>query len=126
MKRFDFPLERVLRWRMEQANLEELKLRGLRTERAGLEDDRLRIEAEKAGSERDVLGQTSIQPEQLERLDSYRQYVAGSVRQLEARMKSAEARIAEQLKRVMDARRQCELLDRLRGTSLTQWRTAAD
>ena len=36
MKRFDFPLERVRRWRLEQQNVEELKLQQLRAELGGL------------------------------------------------------------------------------------------
>ena len=37
MKRFDFRLERVRRWRAEQASVEELKLQQLRAEKERLE-----------------------------------------------------------------------------------------
>ena len=48
MKRFDFPLERVRRWRREQASLEELKLQQFRAEMAGLQAAQRQIEIDRA------------------------------------------------------------------------------
>jgi len=121
MKRFDFPLERVLRWRREQASLEEIKLQQLRSEVANVQATRRQIESERAQSESHVLTQRSIDPISLESLDSYRQYVAGKIRQLEYRKLQWQAKIAEQLNRVIAARRQFELLGRLKQKALDGW-----
>jgi len=121
MKRFDFPLERVLRWRREQASLEEIKLQQLRSEVAQIQAARRQIESERAESESHVLTRGSIDPASLESLDSYRQYVAGKIRQLENRKRQWEAKINEQLNRVIAARRQFELLERLKQTALQEW-----
>ena len=121
MKRFDFPLERVLRWRREQASLEEIKLQQLRSEVANIQATRRQIESERAQSESHVLTQRSIDPISLESLDSYRQYVAGKIRQLEYRKLQWQAKIAEQLNRVIAARRQFELLGRLKQKALDGW-----
>jgi len=121
MKRFDFPLERVLRWRREQASLEEIKLQQLRSEVANVQATRRQIESERAQSESHVLTQRSIDPISLESLDSYRQYVAGKIRQLEYRKLQWQAKIAEQLNRVIAARRQFELLERLKQKALDGW-----
>ena len=126
MKRFDFPLERVRRWRREQASLEELKLQQLRAEMAGLQAAQRQIEADRVESEQIVLGQTYIESLLLESLDSYRQYTAGKVRHLEGRKQQWEAKIQEQLNRVIEARRKFDLLERLRKAALAAWQAAVN
>jgi hypothetical protein len=126
MKRFDFPLERVRRWRREQASLEELKLQQLRAEMAGLQAAQRQIETDRAQSEQQVLTQAYVDPLLLVSLDSYRQHTAGQVRQLESRGQQCEAKIQEQLNRVIEARRKFELLERLRQAALDEWQAAVD
>jgi hypothetical protein len=126
MKRFDFPLERVRRWRREQASLEELKLQQFRTEMASLQAAQRQIEADRVDAEQKVLTQTYIDSLQLESLDSYRQFAAGKVRHLESRRQQWEAKIQEQLNRVIEARRKFELLERLRKSALDEWQAAVD
>jgi hypothetical protein len=126
MKRFDFPLERVRRWRREQASLEELKLQQLRAEMASIQAAQQQLVADRVESEQKVLAQVYIDPLQLESLDSYRQYTAGKVRHLESRKQQWEAKIADQLSKVVEARRKFELLDRLGQAALDEWQAAVD
>jgi hypothetical protein len=126
MKRFDFPLERVRRWRREQASLEELKLQQLRAEMAGLQAAQRQIETDRAQSEQQVLAQAYIEPLMLESLDSYRQYTAGKVRHLESRKQQWEVKVADQLNKVIEARRKFDLLDRLRQAALDEWQAAVN
>jgi hypothetical protein len=126
MKRFDFSLERVRRWRREQASLEELKLQQFRAEMASLQAAQQQILADRVESEQHVLTQAYVDPLQLESLDSYRQYTAGKVRHLESRKQQWEAKIADQLNRVIEARRKFELLERLRQAALDEWQAAVD
>jgi hypothetical protein len=126
MKRFDFSLERVRRWRREQASLEELKLQQFRAEMASLQAAQQQILADRVESEQQVLTQSYVDPLQLESLDSYRQYTAGKVRHLESRKQQWEAKIADQLNRVIEARRKFELLERLRQAALDEWQAAVD
>jgi hypothetical protein len=126
MKRFDFPLERVRRWRCEQATLEELKLQQFRAEMASLQAAQQQIVADRVESEQHVLTQAYVDPLQLESLDSYRQYTAGKVRHLESRKQQWEAKIADQLNKVIEARRKFELLERLRQAALDEWQAAVD
>src|SRR5207237_1151340 len=72
MKRFDFPLERVRRWRAEQASLEELKLQQLRAEMASLQTAQRQFETEIVQSAQNLLEQPSFDPIELSTLDSYR------------------------------------------------------
>jgi hypothetical protein len=126
MKRFDFRLERVRRWRSEQSSLEDLKLQQLRAERQALSDAKEQVQNELAKTAQEVLAQPSMEALELESLDSYRLYVRGRVRDLENRERQWEAKIVEQRQRVIEARRQFELLDRLRQKALAEWHAAAD
>jgi len=126
MKRFDFPLERVLRWRQEQAALEELKLQQLHAEMTRLVAAQHKMQADAAESHQYVFQGARVDSLILESLDSYREYTAGQIRNLQVRQRQWEAKIAEQLRRVMEARRRSELFERLRQDALQRWRAAAN
>ncbi len=121
MKRFQFPLERVRRWRSEQASLEELKLQQLRAEAARLAVAKSEIETEAAQSARQVLAQPSIDALELTSLESYRQHLHRRIYQLEDLERQCEGKVVEQRRRVMEARRQFELLDRLHNKAWREW-----
>jgi len=121
MKRFNFPLERVRRWRSEQASLEELKLEQLRAEAARLATAKREIEAEAAQSAQRVLSQPAIDPLELTSLESYRQHLRRRTSEIENRQRQCEAKVVEQRQRVIEARRQFELLDRLHGKAWQEW-----
>jgi len=126
MKRFEFPLERVRRWRSEQASLEELKLQQLRSELARLVTVRRQMEAEIVLSARQVLAKPVMDPLELTSLESYRLHLRRRLQGLEQFVRKCEERIVEQRKRVIEARRQFELLDRLYHKAWQEWRAAAN
>jgi hypothetical protein len=126
MKRFQFQLERVRRWRLEQLDLEELKLQQARAERQTLADAKQRVREGLARSAQEVLAQPSMPGLELERLDSYRIHVRQRVRAFENLEQQVEAKVVEQRGRVLEARRQFELLDGLRQKALAQWKAAGD
>lgn len=126
MKRFNFPLERVRRWRLEQLNVEELKLQQVRADRQALADAKQQVRDELSKSRQDVLAQPSVLGRELENLDSYGIHVHERVRSFENLEPPAEAKVAEQRGRVMEARRQFELLDALRDKALAKWHAAVD
>jgi hypothetical protein len=122
MKRFRFPLETVRRWRLERAGIEELKLRQILAEKRTLVASKEKIQDEMAQTARQVLEQPSIPALELERLDSFRLHVRGRIRKMEQQGRECEVRIIEQRNNVLEARRQFELIDRLRQKALTEWR----
>jgi hypothetical protein len=79
-----------------------------------------------AKSRNDVLGQPSVLGLELENLDSYGIHVREMVRGFEKLELDAEAKVVEQRNRVLEARRQFELLDGLRVKALTKWHAEAD
>jgi len=126
MKRFEFPLERVRRWRSEQVSVEELKLQQLRAQLDALAIGKQQIRDELARVHQDLLGRSEIQALELETLDSYRYHVQARVRNFEQRELQCEAKIIEQRAKLLEARRRFELLDGLKQKALTEWRAAAD
>ena len=124
MKRFEFPLETVRRWRLERVGIEELKLRQILSEKQQLAALKVQIQSEVAQTARQVLGQSSMQPLELESLDSFRLYVRGRVRDLENQERQSEAKVVEQRNQLLEARRQFELLERLREKAMREWRAA--
>jgi hypothetical protein len=126
MKRFNFPLDRVRRWRLEQLSVEELKLQQVRAEQQALADAKREVRDEFSKSEREVLAQPSLPGLELENLDSFRLHVRDRVRGFENRERQVEAKVVEQRGRVIEARRQFELLDGLRRKALAKWKVAAD
>jgi hypothetical protein len=126
MKRFDFPLDRVRRWRREQASLEELKLQQFRAELNTVTAAKQQIQSDLARSEQQVLAQPSWAPLELESLESFRLHVRGRVRDFEQRERVGEDKLVEQRQKVLEARRHCELLDRLRHTSHVAWQAEVD
>lgn len=126
MKRFDFPLERVRRWRLEQQNVEELKLQQLRAELGGLTAVRREMQQHLSRSAEQVLAQATVQASELESLASFRLYVRGRIRAVELREREYEQKIEGQRQRVIEARQRFQMLDHLRKTAFGEWRAAVD
>jgi len=126
MKRFQFPLGRVRRWRSEQAGVEELKLQQLRAESARLTSARLEIEAEGQRSAQEVLSQKSLDPLQLTSMESYGLHLRRRTYELSNLERQAEAKVGEQRQRVIEARRRFELLDRLHQKAWQEWVAAGN
>ncbi len=125
MKRFNFPLDRVRRWRLELLNIEELKLQQLRAELKSLAATKRVIQEELAQTQRQVLGQVCVQSSELESLDSFGLHIRGRVRQLEHSEWERGTKVTEQRRKVIEARRKFELLEQLRKKSLGAWKAAA-
>jgi len=126
MKRFDFPLERVRRWRSEQASVEELKLQQIRAEKNGMTAARAQIERECAQAGQSMLAQKFLDPVQLQCLDLYRQHGRVRIQELKQRELECDARILVQRQRVIEARQRYELLDKIREKALREWTQAVD
>jgi len=122
MKRFEFSLERVRRWRRSQADLEELKLRQLLADLNSTDQRKRRLLGERAEAEKAILSQRTSEASDLARLDAFRQYVRAQAYVLDQLRRQQEEKIAAQRERVIEARRQFELLHRLQQSALSEWR----
>lgn len=126
MKRFHFPLERVRRWREGQAALEEMKLEQLLGNLAGLRLERETIQIERARSQKELLEQPFVQAIELTSLDAYRMHAQIKIRNIENRELEVGAQVEQQRQRLIEKRREAELLQRLKRKSWDEWQAASD
>lgn len=126
MKRFFFPLDRVRRWRSEQAAIEEMKLGEIRGRLAAFGAEKLQVAHDRARSEQELLGQDFIGSDQLQSLAQFQQHTRMKIHAVEILERLAETEIEQQLQKVIRARQQAELLERLKQKALAEWNSAND
>ncbi len=126
MKRFQFPLETVLRWRQSRLEAEQARLRELLAER---EQIRLRIrqtEEDAQAAARDVLSAEGILAEELAALETYLRRLSAERARLRGAEADCEARIGRQRERVLEAERRVRVIEKLRERRLQEWRAEVD
>jgi flagellar biosynthesis chaperone FliJ len=121
VRRFEFPLQRVADWREKQLTLEEVKLERLNAEVKILDARRAALDTQQAASDRGVLRTSTIASEELHRLHDFRRYAKNQRALIAGQRAQAEGRIEEQRTRLLEARRNLELLKRLRSKKLAAW-----
>ena len=122
MKKFKFPLERVLGWRRSQARLEELKLESLHAGRRALEA-RLKLLKEGPGRVWAALVHASpVTGSDLEALDRYHKSAAAQAARVEGSLRDQDREIAAQTSTVVGRRRDVHLLEQLRDERFGKWR----
>jgi flagellar export protein FliJ len=122
MKRFEFPLETARRWRLEQQDLEEMKLRQIAAELQQIVLRRKRLDAEYAHSESLLRSAPTVVAEDFVNLENFRRYLRKQTEALDQARAQCEKRIEAQRARVLDARRKFELLEHLKKRKREDWR----
>jgi hypothetical protein len=123
MPGFRFPLDRVLEWRQTQLEIEELRFK---RETAGLADiDRRRAECEASGiqAELQVRAWKQVTGRDLEALGSFRLRVKEDQAALALEREAQMKKVAAQQAAMLEARRRCRLLERLKEQRAEEWRT---
>jgi flagellar biosynthesis chaperone FliJ len=123
MKRFSFSLDRVRALRQEQLNAEEMRLAGLYAALQAIVAERSQLEVERREAEGSAdrgCPADMIQLAQFRRHLSQRELAIG-LREKEQRVKLEAQRV-----RLLEARRQHQLLHELRQKQFTAWRAAGD
>jgi flagellar export protein FliJ len=121
MKRFGFPLQRVLEWRSEQAEAEEVKLRRLLAEKEALESEQRFILAEQSESGRALIAAGAVDALELRALDLYRAHLKRRALEMEGKVAAATQKVEAQRARLVDARRNHKLLEKLKERAQAQW-----
>ena len=126
MNSFRFPLQKALDWRRTQLELEEIQFRQALAALAEL--DRARAELEAAGirAEVAVRNWNPVAGGDLTALGSFRLRVRMEEKNLAARRGEYERKLAVRQAAMLEARRRCRLLERLRERRLSEWQAAAD
>ncbi len=74
MKRFTFPLSRVMDWRRMQARAEELKLEQLYAEMRGIDAREAELDEERSGSERALIAARESTGEEMAALGAFQRF----------------------------------------------------
>jgi hypothetical protein len=119
VKKFSFPLGRVLNWRVLQAQIEESKLERLYAELRAIHSSEAALERERIEAERAVLAGAS--GADLSALDSFRRFTVSEHTRIEKLRSDCAKRIAAQIQIVAAKRRDVKLLDRLREQRRAVW-----
>jgi hypothetical protein len=126
MTPFRFRLEKVLAWRRMQLSCEEAKYQQRMAELRELECERARVEAAGIRTELEVRAWSPLAGCDLESLANFRQHVVSQEKRLARRREEAYQRVETQQKVMIEARRRCQLLERLHERRLAEWQAAAD
>ena len=121
MKRFAFSLERVRQWRGEQLAIESLRLERMVAEKSLIEQSWALLEREAADSAATVSRVSSFDAIELQAVDAFRRHVIAQRAVFAARSADCERRIEAQQRQVMEARRKCELLAKLKERKWKTW-----
>ena len=128
MKRFHFSLERVRQWRQTQVDVEYSKLQKLFAEMRRIEGEVTRLVEQVHAAEKEleqaISGGVPIDSMQLAGLDDYRLYAKREEKLLEAQQEDLRRQIGEQRNRLIAARRNSRLLDKLKDRAKEEWETA--
>jgi len=126
MTAFRFPLERVLAWRRTQLEMEEARYRQCLDAVAALDHARAELEASGIQAEVQVRAWRPVAGGDLVALGAFRHAVRAREQQIAKRRAESAQAAAAQLKIMLEARRRCRLLERLKERRLDEWQAAND
>jgi hypothetical protein len=126
MKAFHFPLEKALDWRRIQLELEEARYKQQIAALSGLDRQRAEVEASGIRAEIQVREWSPVVAGDLSALGNFRLYVKSQESEIARRRFQAAQKLAEQQKLMLEARRRCRLLERLKDRRLTEWTAGRD
>lgn len=120
MKKFTFPLSRVLDWRDVQARIEESKLEGLYAERRAIETKIADLLEERRRSD-EAAHTSAVTGAELAAADAFRRFSVAEHTRLDRKSVECSQRIAAQMQVVAAKRRDVKLLERLKQQRLIAW-----
>ena len=126
MKSFQFPLEKALELRRVQLELEEAKHKRQVAAVAAIDGRRAEIEASGIRAEIEVRQWSPIGSGDLAALGNYRLKVKSEESALARHRFDAAQKLAAQQKQMLEARRRCRLLERLKERRLAEWTAERD
>ncbi len=126
MKSFHFPLQKVLDLRTTQLEVEEVRYKKQLAEVAELDRKRAEVEASGLRAETQVREWGAVASNELTALGSFRLRARKLQTQIQShRIEAANAADA-QYQKMLEARRRCRLLQRLKERRLAEWTVARD
>jgi len=126
MTRFHFRLQKVLEWREKQLEVEDIRLKQQIARVAGLDQARAEIESAGLQAETELRSLAAVSGQELAALAGFRQFVKSRAIQIAAQRAEALKQLEAQQNAVLEARRRCRLMERLKERRLAEWQAACD
>ncbi len=123
MKKFAFPLSRVMDWRITQTRIEESKLEKLYAELRAIDASSAALLEERSRSDQALLRASSATGSELAAVAAFRRYSVAEHTRFERLRADCSKRIAAQVQVVAVKRRDVRLLERLKQQRVTAWHT---
>jgi flagellar FliJ protein len=121
MKIFRFPLQRVLEWRALQLRVEEEKLAGLQQQLVSLLQLREKLAAERNRSESHIFASGTAAGSDLQSWALYQARLAKQQELLKTHLAECEKLVLEQRQRLLKARTDHRVLEKLKERRWRQW-----
>jgi flagellar export protein FliJ len=121
MKKFAFPLGRVMDFRRTQARFEEAKLEGLYAELRAIDNREVALNQQVAGSEKALKSAPSVTGHDLELFGAYRRAIKEEQRKMDKARAECRKQIDAQLVVLMVKRREVKLLEHLKEHKFEKW-----
>jgi hypothetical protein len=125
MTAFHFRLDKVLSWRQRQLELAETDFRREAGALAELDRVSAELEADGIRAEVEVRDWRPLEGRDLAALSGFRVYLERRANQLAAQRAEQSRKLAEREQVMLEARRRCRLLERLRERRLAEWKAAS-
>jgi hypothetical protein len=126
MTTFKFPLQRALDWRGTQLELAEARVEQQLAALAALDQARAELEAMGKRTELEVRQFSPLGGGDLSALGTFRLTIKVRGRELVAKRAECLKELAVRQAALVECRRRCRLLERLKERRLTEWRSAAE
>lgn len=126
MKKFRFPLDRLLNYRRSRLTAEQARLDRLLADQANIARSREALEREERIVNESLRALPVISSDQLRAVAAFRRFAADEALRLAAEAAAAASRVAAQREAVLSARREVEVLEKLRERRLHDWRRELD
>jgi len=126
MTTFKFRLESVLRWRQSKLEMEQFALSRLATERARWDHVLAELETSRAHADRLVLSSESVHGRDLQAMVRYKELVGKQKQMALNRRDECDRKMEQQRERLLQARREFRLLEKLRQVRRAEWEAAVD
>jgi flagellar export protein FliJ len=121
MKKFDFPLSRVMDFRRMQARLEEIKLEGLYAGLRAIDAREASLVQQRTQSETALKSAPSVTGHELEVFSAYGAAMKAEQKRMDKTRVECRKRIDAQLAILTVKRRQVKLLEKLKDQRFDKW-----
>jgi|SRR5579871_1406491 len=126
MTPFRFRLEKVLAWRRTQVELEEARFKQQISALNHLDRSRAQLEAAGIRAEVEVRAWAPLDGSDLSALAGFRLHVRHQEKTIAARRVEAQKELEARKNALLEARRRCQLMERLKERQLADWQAACD